>query len=129
MPSPNLLWKFTPLFLGIPRKILGIPKAISQGQRFRESPNTSQLSLPFFINISRFSGWAVFLSKHVSHHLKPIKNLWILSFFSLKSLWLTEKYWFQNEFCISNSIIMLVDKWPKTRLQLTLIVHRKYLES
>ena len=30
--------------------------------RFRESPNTSQISLPFFYNISRFSGWAVFLS-------------------------------------------------------------------
>ena len=30
--------------------------------RFRESPNTSQISLPFFYNISRFSGRAVFLS-------------------------------------------------------------------
>ena len=24
--SPNLLWKLTPLFLGIPKKILGIPR-------------------------------------------------------------------------------------------------------
>ena len=33
IPSPNLPWKFTPLFLGIPRKkFLGIPKAISQGK-------------------------------------------------------------------------------------------------
>ena len=30
--------------------------------RFRESPNTSQISLPFCNNISRFSCWAVFLS-------------------------------------------------------------------
>ena len=41
-----------------------------------------------------FSGWVVLLRKHVG----PINNLWILSFPSLKSLWLTEKYWFQNEF-------------------------------
>ena len=33
IPSPNLPWKFTPLFLGIPRKkFLGIPKAILQGK-------------------------------------------------------------------------------------------------
>ena len=51
-----------------------------------------------FINIFRFTGWAVFLSKDVGHYLKLINNLWILSFLSLKSLWLTEKYWFQNEF-------------------------------
>ena len=44
-----------------------------------------------FINISRFSGWAVILSKDVGHYLKPINNLLILSFHSLKSLWLTEK--------------------------------------
>ena len=31
--------------------------------------------------------------------------------------------------CISNSVITLVDKRPKNRLQLTLIVHKKYLES
>ena len=52
----------------------------------------------FFINIPRFARWAVFLSKHIGHYLKPINNLWILSFLSIKSLWLTEKYWFQNEF-------------------------------
>ena len=67
-------------------------------ERFRESPNTSLLSLPFFINISRFSGRAVFLSKYIDHYLRPINNLLILPFLSLKSLWLTEKYWFQNEF-------------------------------
>ena len=58
--------------------------------------------IPTFVVIfhkyTSFSGWAVFLSKHVGHYLKPINNLWILSFLSLKSLWLTEKYWFQNEF-------------------------------
>ena len=57
----------------------------------RESPSTSLRSLPFFINTSRFSGWAVILSKDVGHYLKPINNLLILSFHSLKSLWLTEK--------------------------------------
>ena len=64
-------------------------------KHFRESPSTSLLSLPFFINISRFSGWAVFLSKDVSHNLKPINNLLILSFRSLKSLWLTENIGFR----------------------------------
>ena len=59
-------------------------------------PETNMLcvslrSLPFFINISRFSGWAVILSKDVGHYLKPINNLLILSFHSLKSLLLTEK--------------------------------------
>ena len=57
--------------------------------------------IPTFVVIfhkyTSFSGWAVFLSKHVGHYLKPINNLWILSFLSLKLLWLTEKYWFQNE--------------------------------
>ena len=72
--------------------------AHGQRSRFRESPSTSLHSLPFFINISHFTGWAVFLSKDVGHYLKPINNLLILSFLSLKSLWLTEKYWFQNEF-------------------------------
>ena len=52
----------------------------------------------FYINISRFSGCVVFLGKEVGHYLKPINNLLILSFLSLKSLWMTEKYWFQNEF-------------------------------
>ena len=84
-----------------------------------------------FINIFRFTGWAVFLSKDVGHYLKLINNLWILSFLSLKSLCLTEKCSFQNDdfFCISNSVITLVDRRPKNRLQLILIVHKKYLES
>ena len=54
--------------------------------RFCESLSTSQLSLPFFINISGFSGGAIFLIKHVGHNLKPINNLRILPFLSLKSL-------------------------------------------
>ena len=83
-------------------------------KHFRESPSTSLLSLPFFINISRFSSWAVFLSKDVSHNLKPINNLLILSFRSLKSLWLTEKYWFQNVFVLA--IVSLRHKRPKNRL-------------
>ena len=45
-----------------------------------------------------FSGWAVFLSEDFGHYLKPLNNLLFLSFLSLKSLWLTEKYWFRNEF-------------------------------
>ena len=39
--------------------------------RFHESPSTSQLSLSFFHKYTSFSGWAVFLSKHVGHYLKP----------------------------------------------------------
>ena len=31
--------------------------------------------------------------------------------------------------CISNSVITLVDKRPKNRLQLILIIHKKYPES
>ena len=38
------------------------------------------------------------LSKDVGHYFKPINNSLILSFLSLKSILLTEKYWFQNEF-------------------------------
>ena len=72
--------------------------SLRQRQRFHESPSTSLLSLPFFTNISRFSGWAVILSKDVDHYLKPINNLFILSFLSLKSILLTGKYWFQNKF-------------------------------
>ena len=72
--------------------------SLRQRQRFRESPSTFLLSLPFFTNISRFSGWAVILSKDVDHYLKPINNLFILSFLSFKLILLTEKYQFQNEF-------------------------------
>ena len=90
-----------------------------------------QLSLPFFINISCFVGRAVFLSKHVGHYLRPINNLWILSFLSL---FLSNHFGWQKNIgfrmnCISNSVITLVDKRPKNRLQLILIVHKKYLES
>ena len=34
-------------------------------------PSTSQIPLPFFINIPHFAGWAVFLCKHIGHYLKP----------------------------------------------------------
>ena len=37
--------------------------AHGQRLRFRESPSTFLLSLPFFINISRFASWAVFEAK------------------------------------------------------------------
>ena len=40
-----------------------------------------------------FFGWA-----DVGYYLKPINNLLILFYLSLKSLWFTGKYWFQNEF-------------------------------
>ena len=41
-------------------------------------------------------------------------NLLILSFLSLKSRWLTEKYWSQNEFVLA--IVSLRDKQPKNLL-------------
>ena len=47
-------------------------------------------SSPIFINLSRFSGWAVFLDKDVVHYLEPINNLLNISFTSFISLWLTE---------------------------------------
>ena len=97
-------------------------------QRFRESPSTSLLSLPLFINISRFSSCAVFCSKDVGHYPKPINNLWILSF--LSQITLVERQILVSEWiCISNSVITLIDKRPKNRLQLILIVHNKYQES
>ena len=61
-----------------------------------------------FFKCFSFSEWAVFLSKHVGHYLKPINNLSILSFLSIKSPWLTEKYWFENEFV--EAIVSLSDK-------------------
>ena len=64
----------------------------------------------------------MFLSKDVGHYLKPMNNLLILSFLSLKKL-------VSEWICINNSVITLVDKRPKNRLQLILIVHGKYLES
>ena len=33
-----------------------------------------------------------------THRTLTQLNLWILSFLTFKSLWLTEKYWFQNDF-------------------------------
>ena len=78
--------------------------------------------LAIFHKYISFSGWAVFLSKDVGHYLKPMNNLLILSFLSLKIL-------VSEWICLSNSVITLVDKRPKNRLQLILIVHGKYLES
>ena len=40
----------------------------------------------FFIDLSRFSDWAVFLSKDVGYYLKPTNDLLILSFLSPQSL-------------------------------------------
>ena len=42
--------------------------------------------LAIFHKYISFSGWAVFLSKDVGHYLKPMNNLLILSFLSLKIL-------------------------------------------
>ena len=50
--------------------------------------------------------------------------------FFLSQITLVDKKMLVSEWiCISNSIIKLVEKRPKNRLQLILIVHRKYLES
>ena len=50
--------------------------------------------------------------------------------FSLSQITLVNKKMLVSEWiCISNSVITLVDKRPKNRLQLILIVHKKYLES
>ena len=82
----------------------------------------------FLLNISRFSSCAVFCSKDVGHSPKPINNLWILSF--LSQITLVDRQILVSEWiCISNSVITLVDKRPKNRLQLILIVHNKYQES
>ena len=78
--------------------------------------------------LSRFSSSAVFCRKDVGHYPKPINNLWILSF--LSQITLVERQILVSEWiCISNSVITLVDKRPKNRLQLILIVHNKYQES
>ena len=53
----------------------------------------------------------------------PINNLLILS---------NHLGWQKNIgflICINNSVITLVDKRPKNRLQLIIIVHKKYMES
>ena len=50
--------------------------------------------------------------------------------FSLSQITLVDKKILVSErICIGNCVITLVDKWPKNRLQLILIVHKKYLES
>ena len=50
--------------------------------------------------------------------------------FSFSQITLVDRKILVSEWiCISNSVITLVDKRPKNRLQLILIVHKKYLES
>ena len=50
--------------------------------------------------------------------------------FSLSQITLIDRKILVSEWiCMSNSAIMLVDKQPKNRLQLILIVHKKYIES
>ena len=50
--------------------------------------------------------------------------------FSLSQITLVDRKILVSELiCVSNSVITLVDKWPTNRLQLILIVHKKYLES
>ena len=55
----------------------------------------------------------------------PINNLLILS----NHLALGWQKHIGFLICINNSVITLVDKRPKNRLQLILIVHKKYMES
>ena len=99
-------------------------------KRFRESPNTSLSLLPFFINISRFSGWAVSLSKDVGHYLKLINNLLFILFFSFSQITLVDRKILVSKWiCISNSISKLVDKRPKKPSAINSILHKKYLES
>ena len=50
--------------------------------------------------------------------------------FSLFQITLVDRKILVSEWiCISNSVITLVDKRPKNRLQLILIVHKKYIAS
>ena len=61
-----------------------------------------------------------------THRSLPQADLWILSFLSLKSLWLTKNLVLVSEWIfISNSVITLVDKRPKNRLQLILIIRKR----
>ena len=50
--------------------------------------------------------------------------------FSLSQITLVDRKTLVSELiCLSNGVTTLVDKRPKNRMQLILIVHRKYLES
>ena len=65
------------------------------------------------------------LSKYIGHFLKPTYES---SLFSLSQI--TDKKILVSEWiCIGKSVITLVDKRPKNRLQLILIIHKKYIES
>ena len=63
-----------------------------------------------------------------SHRSLPQADLWIL--LSLSQINLVDKKILVSEWiCIGNGVITSVDKRPKNRLQLILIIHKKYLES
>ena len=50
--------------------------------------------------------------------------------FSLSQITLVDEVILVSEWiCIRNSVITLVDKRPKNRLQFILIIHKKYPES
>ena len=50
--------------------------------------------------------------------------------FSLSQITLVDRKTLVSELiCLSNGVTTLVDKRPKNRMQLILIVHKKYLES
>ena len=54
----------------------------------------------------------------------------MIPLFSLTQITLVDRKILVSEWiCINNSVVTLLDKWPKTCLQLILIVHKKYLES
>ena len=90
-------------------------------------PSTSQIPLPFFINIPRFAGWAVFFNANTS---VTTSSQLMNPLLSLSQIILVDKKILVSEWIfISNSVITLVDKRPKNRLQFILIVHKKYLEN
>ena len=61
----------------------------------------------------------------------PQADEWLMNpLFSFTQITLVDRKILVSEWiCINNSVITLVDKRPKTRLQLILIVHKKYQES
>ena len=63
-----------------------------------------------------------------THRSLPQADLRILSF-SLSNQFSWQKILVSEWICIGNGVITSVDKRPKNRLQLILIIHKKYLES
>ena len=54
----------------------------------------------------------------------------MIPLFSLSQITLIDKKIEVSEWiCVNNSVITMVDKRPKNRLELILIVRKKYLES